>query len=166
MPELLPNPEAGRETKEQLAPGQSRTATQIEDIARTLAGRADKVGGYGTLAPLAPEGFSEVLPGGLEKGGKVFVKESGNEPGANNQTTKVRLMKNDVHAEIDTDGQEAVGVVKNTATGTEVVKLSDKEARAVAAEALWDKRNQLRKREKAFDAASKAAARSVLEEKS
>lgn len=157
MSDILPSSETGPEVKEHLLPGQSRTAIQIEDSARMLAMRADEIGGYRILAPLAPEGFSEVLPGGLDRGGKVFIKETGVKPGTNNRATRVQLMTEGKHADISTDGQEASGSVKSTATGREISKLTDTEIRSFAAEALWDKRRQLEQRKKAVEAARKNA---------
>ncbi len=138
-------------TNEQ-APSAESTAKSIENVARMQAKKADQAGVYDYMAPLAPEGYSQVGGHGVPMLGdkEVYVKETGQEPGAELSPVKIKLSSKATgkSVKLSTEGGVVSGEVRDEHRDENLKTLDDvKDMREVAAAALWAKRKEIRKAE-------------------
>jgi hypothetical protein len=156
-------PEVGPEFKEGLTFTHDRTAESIDNVARMLARKAEKIDDYITMAALAPEGYSQV---GRQSGSELYVEEKGSEPGEISVPTKIRLNgSNHLRASVSTESGIAEGRIENQLTGEVEHVLEGQDTRKAAALALWEKRRELRQRQDHLGKVGSAALGSVMGER-
>lgn len=159
-------PEIGSEIKEQLQPTPDgvKTAEQIDNVSRMLAGRADKIDAYENLAPLSPNGYSSIASSPYDKS-EVYVKEDGSKPGEDSRPTITRISGPAKRATVTTESGVAEGKIESKFNKSDYTVLDDKDNRAVAATALWEKRAQLRKTKEAKEAEKESDLSEILKNK-